>query len=100
MRRWLRFGPALPLLLCFGCHTPSAENGALLYHNNCLVCHSLKPGERGYGPSLAGYFARNPTPTVADTRQVILDGRKLMPPFHSRLTSAQIDDVIAYLKIR
>jgi hypothetical protein len=29
MRRWLRFGPALPLLLCFGCHTPSAENGAL-----------------------------------------------------------------------
>jgi mono/diheme cytochrome c family protein len=97
MRRWFSLAP---LVFCCGCHTPSPENGALIYHNNCLVCHSLKPGVEGNGPSLAGYFRRNPAPTEAQAKQVILDGRRLMPAFRKRLTSAQVGDLLAYLKTR
>jgi len=100
MRR--RFSLALLAgpLLCCGCHTPSPENGASIYHNNCLVCHSLKPGQQGNGPSLAGYFRQNPAPTEAQARQIILDGRRLMPAFRQRLTSDQVDDLLAYLRTR
>jgi len=100
MRRWLSLALLVSHFLCCGCHSPSPENGASIYHNNCLVCHSLKPGQQGNGTSLAGYFRRNPAPTEAHAKQVILDGKRLMPAFRNRLSSAQVDDLLAYLKTR
>jgi cytochrome c2 len=32
--------------------------GADAINNNCLACHSNKPGENKFGPSLAGVFGR------------------------------------------
>ena len=100
MRVWFSRGLIASSLLFCGCHRPSPENGALIHHNNCLVCHSLRAGVQGNGPSLAGYFKRNPVPTEEQARQVILDGKRLMPAFRQRLSSAQTADLIAYLKTR
>jgi mono/diheme cytochrome c family protein len=90
----------LLLLLCSGCRSPSPENGVLLFHDHCLVCHTVAPGSQRNALSLAGYFRRNPVPDPGRTRQLIRNGRGLMQPFRDRLSNAQIDDVIAYLKTR
>jgi mono/diheme cytochrome c family protein len=87
------------IVVCAGCHQPSAENGALLFRKNCGGCHSALPGRVQHAPSLRGYFGRNPQPELRQTRQVIMNGRRSMPPFRERLSSDQVDDLIAYLKI-
>jgi mono/diheme cytochrome c family protein len=94
--RW-RLRLLFPVLLYFDCRAPSASNGAVVFHNNCLECHSLEPGQNGYGPSLAGFFRRNPSKSVDQTQQLIRNGRRRMPPFRDRLSSDQIQDVIAYI---
>jgi len=48
----------------------------VVFHNNCLVCHSLEPGQNGHGPSLAEYFKHNPSQTVDQTQQLIRNGRR------------------------
>jgi len=70
----------------------------VVFHNNCLVCHSLEPGQNGHGPSLAEYFKRNPSQAVDQTQQLIRNGSRRMPPFRDRLSSDQIQDVIAYIQ--
>ncbi len=69
----------------------------MVFHNNCLVCHSLEAGQNRYGPSLAGYFRRKPLQTVDQTQQLIKNGRQRMPQFRDRLSCDQIQDVIAYI---
>jgi mono/diheme cytochrome c family protein len=78
--------------------SPSVEVGAAIFRKNCAGCHSLEPGRRTNAPSLAGYFARNPSPTSRQTEELIMNGRRLMPPFRHRLSSDQIGDVIAFMK--
>jgi mono/diheme cytochrome c family protein len=83
---------------CAGCRKPSAENGSELYRKYCASCHIPQPGRTLSAPSLAGYFDRRPRPTARQARRVIRDGRLYMPPFRGRLSSNDIDDVIAYMK--
>jgi mono/diheme cytochrome c family protein len=90
----------LTLLACAGCYKPSTEHGAALFRKNCAGCHVPRPGQNSYVPSLAGYFDRKPRPTERQTRRTILYGGRYMPPFGKRLTSHDIDDLIAYLKSR
>jgi mono/diheme cytochrome c family protein len=86
------------LVLCTSCHTTPPESGAQIFQKNCAACHSLLPGHAQRGPSLRGYFERNPRPKIADTRRAILGGGPFMPPFRGRLSSEEIDLVIAYIK--
>jgi mono/diheme cytochrome c family protein len=86
--------------VCVGCHTPSADNGAVLFKKNCVVCHSLQAGQVKYAPSLHSYFNRDPKPTIRQTRKLIQNGRRFMPAFRKRLSSGEIDDLIAFLKTR
>jgi mono/diheme cytochrome c family protein len=58
-----------------------------------LVCHSLEPGENGYGPSLAEYFKRNFSQTAVQTEQLVRSGRRRMPPFQDRLSSEEIQGI-------
>jgi mono/diheme cytochrome c family protein len=86
------------ILLCIGCRAPSPQQGAAIFRKNCAGCHSPQPGRQDSAPVLAGYFRRNPAPTSRQTRQIIMNGKNRMPPFRNRLTSRQINDVIAFLK--
>jgi mono/diheme cytochrome c family protein len=89
---------ALAAMLCAGCHTTPPESGAQIFQKNCAACHSLLPGHAQRGPSLRGYFARSPQPKIEQAQKAILDGGPFMPPFRERLSSEEIDVVIAYLK--
>jgi hypothetical protein len=57
------------LLKLDGQSAPSARNGAVVFHNNCLLCHSLEPGQNGHGPSLAINCIRL-SPRVATSRML------------------------------
>ena len=83
---------------CAGCYKASPEHGDALFRKNCAGCHVQRPGQTSYVPSLAGYFERNPRPTESQTRRRILYGGRYMPPFAKRLSSHDIDDLIAYLR--
>ncbi|MBV8113306.1 MAG: cytochrome c [Silvibacterium sp.] len=83
---------------CAGCYRPDAEHGAALFRKDCAGCHIPRPGQTTYVPSLAGYFDRRSRPNERKTRRTILEGGRYMPPFRMRLSSHDIDDVIAYLK--
>jgi mono/diheme cytochrome c family protein len=90
---------AAMILVCTGCYKPSAEHGEALFRKDCAGCHLPRPGQTAtYVPSLAGYFGRQPRPTARQTRRRIRDGGRYMPPFRMRLSSHDIDDLIAYLK--
>jgi len=89
-----------PSLVCAGCHKPSAQNGASVFHTNCIGCHSLEAGMESHGPSLAHYFKRRPMPSDTQTEQLIRNGRNFMPAFRDKLSSSQIGDLMAYLKTR
>jgi mono/diheme cytochrome c family protein len=81
-----------------GCRQPSAENGRALFNENCVRCHAQQPGHASPAPSLAGYFYRNPHPTLRQAQEVIREGKRAMPPFGQRLSTGEIDDVIEYIK--
>jgi len=87
-----------PIIPCASVAAIRRQGIAVVFHNNCNVCHSLETGQNGYGQSLAEYFERNPSQTVNQTQQLIRNGRRRMPPFRDRLSSDQIQDVIAYIR--
>ena len=71
--------------------------GAQLFHQACVICH-VKPQMTAalYGPpvsrdSLGGQ--------EAVMRDVIRDGTPRMPGFQHHFTLAQIDAIVAYMKI-
>jgi alcohol dehydrogenase (cytochrome c) len=39
-------------------HAADATAGQTVFANQCSACHTLKPGEHGFGPSLAGVVGR------------------------------------------
>jgi mono/diheme cytochrome c family protein len=83
-----RFIAPLPL-------TPAQVNGRSLLAQRCVNCHGGTP--RNPGPLLG-------KPTVerlgdAAIREKVMKGSAAMPGFAHTLQPAQIDDIIAYLKI-
>jgi cytochrome c6 len=99
MRRLFWMVPLLALFVLFsGCHQPSVENGAVLFRKDCARCHIQKAGQADPAPALTGYFERKPQPTTQQAKEMIRNGKRAMPPFGERLSSDEIDDVIAYLK--
>jgi cytochrome c6 len=91
--------PLLSLLVLFsGCYRPSVENGAVLFREDCARCHVQKAGHADPAPALTGYFERKPQPTMQQVKDMIRNGKRAMPPFGERLSSREIDDVIAYLR--
>ncbi|HEX3472720.1 MAG TPA: cytochrome c [Silvibacterium sp.] len=87
------------IVVCSGCRKPSSEHGAALFLKNCAGCHVQRPGQKSYVPSLTGYFDRKPRPTQRQARRIIKYGGRYMPPFSKRLSSDEIDDLIAYLNV-
>jgi len=81
-----------------GCHKPAASEGAAVFEKYCARCHIRHEGQASPAPALAGYFLRKPAPAVRDVENVIRNGRRAMPPFGARLSSAQVEDLVAYLK--
>ncbi len=80
----------------------SAQRGAKLFADNCKVCHNADSKERKFGPGLAG-VAAGKLPSGKDASpenivRMITEGGNGMPPFGDKLSSAEIADLIAYVK--
>lgn len=98
-RSLLALSCATAILACCGCKPPSPQNGEVVFKKSCAPCHQPAHGVAKFAPSLDNYYRKVPRPTDNDTGRLIRNGRNFMPPFGRRLTSQQIDDLIAYLKI-
>jgi mono/diheme cytochrome c family protein len=85
--------------------TDQAMSGEALFYQNCTFCHEHDATKRRLvpqflGPTLIGtYKSRNLTDE--GVRSLILNGvPKRMTGFRHTLTAKEIDDLIAYLKVR
>lgn len=58
--RRLLFSPSLALICATGAHAQAgdAKAGQAVFDGQCASCHTVKPGQHGFGPSLAGTVGR------------------------------------------
>ena len=77
-----------------------AKLGDALFHEQCIGCHNKQPDDTSsFGPpNLYRVFVNKPAITPQEARGIIAKGKGQMPPFAGKLSSSQIDDVLAYLK--
>lgn len=81
--------------------------GKGLFQRNCALCHNADKADKKIGPGLKAVLKNKELPashkpaTEANVRAQIENGSlaKGMPPFGSKLSKAEIDNLIAYLKI-
>jgi mono/diheme cytochrome c family protein len=71
--------------------------GAELYSANCARCHG-DDGGGGVGPQLSDGEVVAAFPEVEGEIEVVADGRGSMPSFGDRLSTVEIDQVVAYTR--
>jgi cytochrome c len=87
----------------------SATDGEAIFKTNCGLCHNADKTDAKIGPGLLGLFKNKELPsskkpvTEANVRAQMDNGAPdakpiPMPSFKDKLTPAQKDDLIAYLK--
>jgi mono/diheme cytochrome c family protein len=84
--------------------TDQEKHGEAVFYQNCTLCHVYSNDKKRYNiqssTQLLGLFKTSAV-AEADVRQFILDGlARRMPSFQYTLSSKELDDLIAYLKIR
>jgi mono/diheme cytochrome c family protein len=83
--------------------TDEQKRGDAIFHKNCHLCHIATGQKRSLkinADELVGLFKR-PNISEQTVRQLIQTGiPKRMPSFQYNFTPAEVDDLIAYLKIR
>ena len=76
-----------------------AHAGREIFEKNCLQCHSVYEGQYSFGPNLFGELKKPAAKkTVGEIRTIVKNGKGKMPPFGERLTSSDVDDLIAYIR--
>ena len=89
--------------------SPAAKSGKKLFDQNCTMCHFANQTANKIGPGLKGLFKNKELPyshrpvTVANVQEQIEKGNQKgkpmpMPPFGSKFSKTQINDLVAYLK--
>ena len=83
-----------------------AAAGQALFQKNCALCHNANKAEKKIGPGLKALLQNKELPashrpaTEANVRSQIESGNvaKGMPAFGAKLSQAEIDSLMAYLK--
>ncbi|OFW00745.1 MAG: hypothetical protein A3I61_19495 [Acidobacteria bacterium RIFCSPLOWO2_02_FULL_68_18] len=83
--------------------TDEQKRGDAIFHKNCHLCHIATAQKRELkinADELVGLFKR-PNTSEPAVRQLIQEGiPKRMPSFRYNFTAVEVDDLIAYLKVR
>lgn len=85
-------------------NSAAATRGKSLFQQKCAICHYDHSEQKKIGPGLKGIskrgtFAVNGNKITDDSLKTwIENGDQLMPPFKEVLETAQVKDVIAYVK--
>lgn len=83
--------------------TSQQAEGKQLYDSRCSHCHDFNDLQlKKVPPDLHGLFTRGTLPSGApatdqQVRQVVLDGKGMMPSFAGRFTDEQMAALLAYL---
>jgi cytochrome c6 len=92
------------LLLLSSAALAAAQNaaGKNIFVSKCSICHGPDgSGKTSMGKSLKIADLHSPavqTLSDADLKTVITNGKNKMPPFKGKLTDAQMDQVISYIR--
>lgn len=84
--------------------TADAAAGKKVFDDNCTACHTATSNDNGVGPGLKGLYKNGKMPSSgkpvndANVRKQILVGGNGMPSFKGKISDADIDSLIAYLK--
>ena len=80
----------------------AAAAGANVFKSHCILCHGTDAtGNTTMGKQLK---ARNLHSAIvqkksdAELKHIVTDGEGNMPPFSAQLSSAQIDELVAYVR--
>jgi mono/diheme cytochrome c family protein len=77
----------------------NAALGEQVFKDQCTVCHSVKPGEDGVGPSLYGETSGpHPKKTDEQVRKIVMEGLGKMPDFKDDISSDDLDNLLAYIR--
>jgi mono/diheme cytochrome c family protein len=110
MNKFESYTTSLPSLLAvfvlcassFGQTDPKAAAGENIFKSHCILCHGMDAtGNTTLGKQLKArnlHSAIVQKKTDANLRQIITDGEGNMPPFAAQLSSAQIDELVAYIR--
>ena len=95
----IRTGIMLAAMVAAPMTTAFAQSGADTYKAKCLMCHAADgtaSGPAGKSLNVPSFKASKQTEAemIAETKA----GKGKMPAFASKLTDAQIKDVVAYVK--
>jgi mono/diheme cytochrome c family protein len=72
--------------------------GRETFVKNCLQCHATYEGQYSFGPNLYGEMSKpHPKKTSAEVRVIVKIGKGKMPPYADKLTSPDIENLIAYI---
>jgi mono/diheme cytochrome c family protein len=77
--------------------TARSGPGYDVYLANCARCHG-QDGQGGVGPKLAGGAVVQAFPDPADQIRLVENGEGTMPSFKNRLSTSEIEDVVAYTR--
>ena len=95
---------AVPFLLLIGLVANAQADGAKTFENWCEICHAQShnmPGtahiEELFGESRKD-LRNSPFVNAATVRQIVRNGRGMMPPFRrTEISNAALDELIEYL---
>lgn len=83
--------------------TDQQFRGQGLFLQRCSLCHMARAMKAGnpptVGPNLKTVFKNSSTDEEKDLRTFILNGTPHMPGFKAALSSKELDDLIAYMKV-
>lgn len=72
------------------------SHGERVFHDRCQNCHTTS-ADRTVGPGMKGILKSGRLSEDA-VRRTIKEGKDLMPPFDTRLSAKDLNDLIKYLK--
>ena len=79
-----------------------AKQGETIFKAQCIGCHNKQPGDTTpFGPpnqQWNHWKHYSPQVTSQEAATTIKNGKGIMPPFEGKLTTQDINSVVAYLK--
>jgi cytochrome c6 len=98
----MRIIAALFLTLTLAGVAAAEDSGKSLFASKCALCH----GADGTGKTAVGKNLKIPDlhsadvqkQSDADLKAIVTNGKNKMPPFKGKLTAAQIDQALAYVR--
>ena len=75
------------------------QAGQKTFIQYCAQCHSANEGQVLFGPSLYAEMRKpHPKKTTAEVHEILINGKGKMPAFADRLSPADMDNLVAYLR--